>query len=606
MKSVASDAPPPSLPVAGAQEGAMLAWMQEVAPYGILTTDTELNVRTWNRWLAGHSGLAPEAAIGRPLLELFPEIPSRRMDEYFRRALCGESSVLSSVLHKHLLPLPSTSREYPLPRMLQTARIAPLMHEGRVVGTIATVEDVTQREHHARALRRQQEHDRLQSLALGHLLEAEEPLQAAADLFPQIAGPLKLEVYLNYLLVPGSRELELHAAGGIPPESRRLMGTLGLGDGLCGRVALRREPVVVPHLQSSSDPGAQACRKLGLRSYAGFPLYVGERTLGTLAFGSYAQDVIVADEIEFLTRLSQYFSVAIDRAYRERDLRDAQQSLSEHAGQLEMRIAERTARLHETIEQLESFSYTIAHDLRAPIRSLKGFTEILLSDYAADVPEDAQLLLRRLQRASTRLDALTHDLLKFSRIARHEVQLSPVDLDELVTDILALTPGLNEGVVTIEPPLGKVCAQRTMLQQCLSNLFDNALKFTAPGSPLRIRVHSERRHVPSPLAAAATEPPFSPAATAASSDAGAEPQDPGSESVRIWIEDNGIGIAPHAHEKIFGIFERVSGLDHVEGTGIGLAIVARAMQRMGGSCGVESAPGAGSRFWLELAAANAG
>jgi signal transduction histidine kinase len=73
--------------------------------------------------------------------------------------------------------------------------------------------------------------------------------------------------------------------------------------------------------------------------------------------------------------------------------------------------------------------------------------------------------------------------------------------------------------------------------------------------------------------------------------------------VRIWIEDNGIGIPPQAHEKIFGIFERVSGLDHVEGTGIGLAIVARAMQQMGGACGVESTLGEGSRFWLDLTAA---
>ena len=79
-------------------------------------------------------------------------------------------------------------------------------------------------------------------------------------------------------------------------------------------------------------------------------------------------------------------------------------------------------------------------------------------------------------------------------------------------------------------------------------------------------------------------------------DSGAPPR------IRIWVEDNGIGIPEHAHEKIFGIFERVSGLDHVEGTGIGLAIVARAMQQMGGTCGVESEPDRGSRFWLELAA----
>jgi signal transduction histidine kinase len=496
--------------------------------------------------------------------------------------------------------------------MLQTARIAPLLFGDHIVGTIATIEDVTQRESHAAVLRRQQEHDRLLSTALALLLSSDTPLQVAAQLFPNLAAPLRLEVYFNYLLSPDGLELRLHAAGGVTPEVKKAMAVLKVGEGALGLSAFGRKPIYIPHLQDSAEPHAQVVRRLGLQSYAGFPLLVGDRLLGTLSFGSYHRTTIAADEIEFLFTVAQYLALALDRALRENALREAQQTLSEHAEILETKIAERTAKLHETIAQLESFSYTIAHDLRAPIRSLKGFSEILLNDYAAALPETAQGLLGRLLRASQRLDALTRDLLQFSRLVRQDVKLGRVDVAELVHEIVVVTPALQDGVLTMAESLGVVSAQRTLLQQCFTNLFDNALKFARPGVPPHIGVRVEGRSDVRPVDAPDVSAMFSPSTShpgnkhntsalvsrAWPADAGPAPR------IRIWVEDNGIGVPPQAHEKIFGIFERVSGVDHIEGTGIGLAIVARAMQQMGGSCGVESAVGQGSRFWLELAAAN--
>lgn len=599
-----------------AQKGAMLAWMQAIAPYGIFTTDTDLNIRSWNQWLVTHSGLTSEEVMGRPLTGLFPEVRERRLEDHFRRALQGESSVLSTALHKHLLPLRSTMRTGAAAQMLQTARISPLVFGGHTVGTIATIEDVTQRESQALILRRQQEHDRLLSGALASLLSSENPQQMATELFPGIAAPLKLEVYFNYLLAPDGTHLTLHAAGGVTPEVRKAMAVLKLGEGPCGTAALHRAPVHLSHVQESEAEHAQIIRRMGLRSYAGFPLLVGDRLLGTLSFGSYERDVIAADEIEFLSRVAQYLALALDRAMRDAALVRAQQSLKEHAETLETKIAERTARLHETIAQLESFSYTVAHDLRAPIRSLKGFSEILLADYASGLPETAQGLLNRLLRASNRLDALTRDLLQFSRIVRQDVKLGAVDVAELVHEIVAVTPPLQDGVLVMPVTLGTVLAQRTLLQQCLSNLFDNALKFATQGTAPRIAVRSELCAAGLASGYIVSAAPFNPSIVQPGPAAG----DPQREAlsgvlpplpdtaprIRIWVEDNGIGIAPPQHEKIFGIFERVSGLDHVEGTGIGLAIVARAMQQMGGSCGVESNLGQGSRFWLELPAASQG
>ena len=133
----------------------VIAWMQEVAPYGIFTTDEELRIRSWNQWLAGHSGLPAEAVVGRHLTEVFPEVQARRLDEYLRRALHGEISVLSTALHRYLIPMRATVRDYEPQQMLQTVRIAPLPLGEQIVGTITTIEDVTQRECQAAVLRRQ-------------------------------------------------------------------------------------------------------------------------------------------------------------------------------------------------------------------------------------------------------------------------------------------------------------------------------------------------------------------------------------------------------------------------------------------------------------------
>jgi PAS domain S-box-containing protein len=608
-KNAARGAVPASGAADHAQKAAMLAWMEAIAPYGIFTTDNELAVRSWNQWMVTHSGLSADAVIGRRLPELFPELVERGLDEQFRRALGGETCVLSAALHKYLLPFRTTVRSGHATQMLQTARITPLVFGELTVGTIVTIEDVTQRENQSFILRKQQEHDRLLSSALALLLSSDNPLQVAAELFPRIAAPLKLEVYFNYLLVPETGEMRLHAAGGVTPEAKKAMTILRVGESMCGHVALGRKPVRLSRLQENTAPETEAMRRLGLRVYAGFPLVIGDRLLGTLAFGSYERDTIGTDEFEFLATIAQYLAIAIDRALRENALRDAQQSLSEHAGQLESKIAERTARLHETITQLESFSYTVAHDLRAPIRALKGYSEILLREYAAQVPEDGQHMLRRMHRAGDRLDALTRDLLTFSRIARQDVKLATVSLDEVVEEIISTTPVLH-AVATIKPPLGRVLGQRTLIQQCLSNLFDNALKFVPPGVTPRIVVRSEMRNLV-PACSPVSMAPFNPSTVQPSADSASparpasnvpSPEDDGSMRRRIWVEDNGIGIPAIAHEKIFGIFERVSNLDNVEGTGIGLAIVARATQQMGGSCGVESTPGEGSRFWIELAA----
>ncbi|MDB6112595.1 MAG: domain S-box protein [Pedosphaera sp.] len=257
-----------------------------------------------------------------------------------------------------------------------------------------------------------------------------------------------------------------------------------------------------------------------------------------------------------------------ERKTVEMALKEAQGKLHEHAAQLERRVQERTTRLQQTIEELEAFSYSVSHDLRAPLRSIQSFSQILVEECGAALSPEGRDYLRRVVSSADRLDKLILDVLAYSRTARADVALTPVNLDEVTRDVIRQYPMFQkEGVeIGIEGKLPRVLGHEASLTQCISNLLGNAVKFVAPGTNPRIKIWTE--------------------------EAGTE--------VRVWFEDNGIGISQRDQERIFKIFERVHAGEKFPGTGIGLSIVKKAIERMGGTSGVESELGRGSRFWIQL------
>lgn len=242
------------------------------------------------------------------------------------------------------------------------------------------------------------------------------------------------------------------------------------------------------------------------------------------------------------------------------------------AAALEQTVAERTARLRETVADLEAFSYSISHDMRSPLRAIHGYADILMQECQLEAQHSGYL--NRIGAAAQRMDRLIEDVLAFSRVARADLQLVPVDLSTLIGPIVDSNPALQppQAALSIDRELPLVLGNHAILTQCLSNLLNNAVKFVAPGTMPQIRLWAQTSAAPN-----------------------------GQTRVRINITDNGIGIDPLMQEKVFAIFERLS--TDYEGTGIGLAIVKKAVERMGGSVGIESRPGAGSTFWLELLAA---
>jgi PAS domain S-box-containing protein len=236
---------------------------------------------------------------------------------------------------------------------------------------------------------------------------------------------------------------------------------------------------------------------------------------------------------------------------------------------LERLVRERTAQLEEVVQSLHSFSYSVSHDLRAPLRNIQTLAQAMLEDFGDRLGEIGGEYAQRLMDSARRMDALIQDLLSYSRLTRAELRPQRVSLAAAVSEAMReLDPDVTAGSpqVTVEEPLPSILAHRTTLVQIIKNLLTNALKFTRPGVPPRVRIWAEDR----------------------------------GDRARLWVEDNGIGIAPEHQARIFGVFERLHGEESYPGTGIGLAIVQKGVERMGGRCGVESEIDRGSRFWIEL------
>lgn len=251
----------------------------------------------------------------------------------------------------------------------------------------------------------------------------------------------------------------------------------------------------------------------------------------------------------------------------EAELRVAQEQLNHYADHLENEVDVRTASLRQAMTQLEEFSYTVSHDLRAPLRAITGYSNVLREDCGAELPAAAQRYLEKIGRNAERMEHLVNDILTFSRVGRADLQLRPISLQEFIEDVREQSPTMQEPAaeMTIDTP-HKVMADESPLGQAISNLLTNAVKFVPSNTKPVVRVRSEQME----------------------------------ERVRVWIEDSGIGVAPQYRKQLFGMFQRLPGKKEYEGTGIGLAIVRKAVERMGGSVGMESNEPTGSRFWIEL------
>ena len=269
-----------------------------------------------------------------------------------------------------------------------------------------------------------------------------------------------------------------------------------------------------------------------------------------------------------------FLKITRDLSYRRKmeALQEANRQKSEFVALLEKRVQERTAQLTDSNAQLEAFAYTVSHDLKAPLRGIQGFSQALLEDYKDCLDERGRDYLRRIGNGILRMQTLIENLLEHSRISRVEFRLTTVDLGSALQEALKLLESeikATNAEISVRGKMPAVVAQPSALVQSIQNLLSNAIKFTKNGQAPRIQVCAEEV----------------------------------GERTRLYVQDKGIGIEERHFDRIFEVFERLHGQESFSGTGIGLAIVKKATERMGGRCGVDSKIGSGSRFWIELASA---
>ncbi len=265
-------------------------------------------------------------------------------------------------------------------------------------------------------------------------------------------------------------------------------------------------------------------------------------------------------------------SIVEDQRTTEAALRESEAKYLQLNEALEQRVIARTAELQNANAELESFSYTVSHDLRAPLRAINGFAAMLARHYRQGLDEKGRHYVDTIVASSDHMGTLIEDLLAYSRMGRHTVRAEPVPLGPLVSQLRSTFADRFEaagGTLEVIEPLAVPLGDPMLLERVLVNLVDNALTYRRSDIAPHVTLSATRRR----------------------------------RTVTLAVADNGIGIAPEYHERVFEVFARLHNDDEYSGTGIGLSIVRKAARLMGSNVTLESTEGAGSTFRLELPAA---
>ncbi len=374
-------------------------------------------------------------------------------------------------------------------------------------------------------------------------------------------------------LLGQSGAIRLAAHRGFDAQSLNGLACIDANSGCAFAHAVRiGERVSVRDLRQCEDIHRfHSIRNAGVRAMQCTPLVSSSGKVLGLVSTHYVKAYSCSEsQLRLMDLLARQAADYIERKRVEAQLQNAHEQLADRAVHLEELVNERTARLKEMLGDLEALSYSIVHDMRAPLRAMQGFAELLAGECAPIGPA-AENYVERIKIAATRMDHLIRDGLNYNRMMRAELPLTTIDLGRFLRGIVETYPEFQTRDVEIELSgnFPSVHANEAALTQCISSLISNGIKFVAPGVIAVVRVWSETRD----------------------------------SRVRLYFKDNGIGIRKEAHAKIFEIFQRLD--QKHEGTGIGLAIVKKAVERMNGTVGLESEPEKGSTFWVEFDAAEA-
>ena len=310
-------------------------------------------------------------------------------------------------------------------------------------------------------------------------------------------------------------------------------------------------------------PEVDALLASGVHLYMVMPMIAGGELIGAISFGGEA-GAFPAEQMSIAREVATLLAIAVAQARLYDRVR-------RHAEELELRVGERTTELLAANKELDAFSYSVSHDLRAPLRAVDGYARMLEEDYADKLDAEGNRLLGVVRASSQQMGRLIDDLLAFSRLGREQLRTRPLQLNDLVREIIdeAQSDRAGRQIDFVVGDLGSVDADPALLKQALANLLSNAIKFTRDRNPAVIEIGTEVK------------------SDTCSADS-------------YYVKDNGAGFDMKYYDKLFGVFQRLHSHAEYPGTGVGLAIVQRVIHRHGGRVWADSKPGVGSAFYFTL------
>jgi PAS domain S-box-containing protein len=436
-----------------------------------------------------------------------------------------------------------------------------LGRDGEFVGTVAMVSDITERKRAEDRLRRTAERLRALHELDQAVLAADSPADVGAAALAHLRGlvPCHRCTVVLYDFDAGEAEVVAGFTGGSAIGSSRIPLSEFSPAATLRRGAVRQINDISQ--LAERPPVIQRVAAEGVRALLSVPLLVEGEAIGELNIGSVSVGGLTAEHREIALEVATPLATAIQQAR-------LREQVARHTVELERRVEERTSELREANAELEAFSYSVSHDLRAPIRHLGGFAQLLLEEHGATLGERARHYAERIKAGAREMAALVDDLLSLARVARQDLVCRRTDLSALVADLRSEFGPETEkrGIEWQVEPLPAVNADPALMRVAVGNLLANAVKFTGPRERATIHVYPVEAEGQTGLA----------------------------------VADNGVGFGMAHADRLFGVFERLHRPEEFEGTGVGLAIVRRIVQKHGGRVWAEAEPGRGATFFLTV------